>query len=238
MVHLAGENITAKRWSAKQKTRLLDSRVKGTRLLSETLAQSSSPPKVLASASAYGYYGDRGGEVLTEESGPGSDFLAELTQEWEAASEPAAKAGIRVINLRSGLVFGPNGGALAKMLPAFKMGVGGKLGNGKQYVSWISLEDWVRAVLFALNTDTLKGPINVATPNPVTNVEFTKTVGRVLSRPTFFTVPAFALRIVFGEVADTLLASGRVEPTKLLASEFEFHHPDLESALRASLGKS
>ena len=237
VVHLAGEGIPDRRWTAKQKAKIRDSRVNGTRLLSETLARLDPPPKVLACASAVGYYGDRGDETLREESAPGSDFLAQITRQWEAATEPAAQAGIRVVNLRFGNVLGPNGGLLARVLLPFKLGIGGRLGSGKQYVSWISLEDIVRAIHHILATETLEGPVNVAAPVPVTNAELTKTLGRVLSRPTPFPVPAFALRLIFGELADAVLASARMEPAKLVATGFEFHHPELEGALRAELGK-
>ena len=235
VVHLAGENLAAKRWTARQKARIRDSRARGTRLLSETLAQLDPPPSVLACASAKDYYGDQGDAILAEESAPGSDFLAEVIQQWEAATAPAALGGIRVVNLRFGIVLGANGGLLGRMLTPFKLGVGGRLGSGKQYMSWISLEDTVRVVHKALTTQTLEGPVNVVAPGAVTNAEFTRTLGRVLSRPALLPVPAFVLRVLFGEVVKPLLASNRMEPAKLLAAGFEFRHPQLEGALMAAL---
>ena len=237
VVHLAGENIAGGRWTAKRKARIRDSRVKGTRLLSQTLARLDPKPKVLVCPSGAGYYGDRGDEVLREKSGPGSDFLAGIVQDWEAAASPAAKAGIRVVNLRFGLVLGSGGGALAKMLMPFKLGLGGRLGSGKQYVSWISLDDALRAYHHALITEALGGPVNTAAPAPVTNAEFTRTLGRALKRPTLLPLPSFALRVLFGELADTLLFSTRMESPKLQNSGFQFHHPDLKTAFTAVLKK-
>lgn len=238
VVHLAGENI-AGRWTAGKKTRIRNSRVEGTRLLSESLARLPEPPNVLVCASATGYYGDRGEELLREESAPGSGFLAEVCREWEAAADVAVQRGIRVVHLRFGLVLSPKGGALAKMLLPFRMGMGGIVGSGRQYWSWIALDDAVSAIHHALTTDTLRGPVNVVSPHPVTNREFTRTLGRVLGRPTPFPVPAFAARLAFGEMADALLlASARVEPAKLLATGYRFRHPELEGALRHLLGKT
>ncbi len=238
VVHLAGENI-AGRWTAGKKARIRDSRVKGTRLLSESLARLPEPPNVLVCASATGYYGDRGEEILHEESAPGSGFLAEVCREWEAAADLAVQRGIRVVHLRFGLVLSPKGGALAKMLLPFRLGVGGIVGRGSQYWSWIALDDAVSAIHHALFTDTLRGPVNAVAPHPVTNREFTKTLGRVLGRPTPFPMPAFAARLAFGEMADALLlASARVEPAKLLATGYRFRHPELEGALRHLLGKT
>ena len=236
-VHLAGEPITG-RWTATRKTRIRDSRVKGTRLLSETLARLDPPPQVLVCASAMGYYGDRGAEVLRENSAPGTDFLAGMISEWEAATERAVEAGIRVVNLRLGMVLGKVGGALKKMLLPFKLGVGGSVGSGRQYVSWISLEDVVRAIHHVLNTDSLQGPLNVAAPGVVTNAELTRALGRVLSRPAVMPVPGLLLRILYGEVAETLLFSARMDPGQLQSSGFVFRHPEIEGALRAALGKS
>lgn len=236
VVHLAGENIARARWSERQKALIRDSRVKGTRLLCDLLARYSPPPKALVCASAVGYYGDRADEILKEESAPGSGFLADVCREWEAATQPAVERGIRVVNLRIGIVLSPMGGALAKMLTPFKLGVGGTIGSGRQYMSWIALDDVVGAIHFALTNESLHGPVNAVAPNPVTNREFTHTLGRVLSRPTLFPMPAFAARLVLGEMADALLlASARVEPAQLLASGFTFRHPDLEAALRALL---
>jgi uncharacterized protein len=232
VVHLAGENI-AERWTSEKKVRIRDSRVKGTRLLCESLAQMATPPKVLVSASAIGYYGDRAGEVLTEESAAGQGFLPEVCRAWEAATEPALQKGIRVIPLRFGVVLSGAGGALAKMLPPFRMGLGGMLGKGQQYMSWIALDDAVGAIHHAMTAESLQGPVNAVAPNTVTNQEFTKALGKVIGRPTIFPMPAFAARLMFGEMADELLlASTRVQPTKLLSSGYIFRYPELEAALR------
>jgi len=238
VVHLAGENIAAGRWTAAKKARIRDSRVKGTKLLSESLSTLNRPPQVLVSASAIGYYGHRGNEVLREESPAGTGFLPEVCRQWEAATDPATRGGIRVVHVRTGLVLSSKGGALDKMLLPFKLGVGGKIGSGNQYWSWISLNDLCAAFLHSIQATSLHGPVNVVSPTPVTNLSFTKTLGRVLSRPTVFPMPAFAARIVLGEMADELLlASARVEPAKLLASRFVFRHRELEPALRYLLGK-
>ncbi len=237
-VHLAGESIAAGRWTAARKARILESRVKGTQLLAESLAGLEAPPKALVSASAVGYYGDRGEEALTEDSGSGSAFLSEVCRQWEAATEPAARAGIRVVNLRFGVILASAGGALPRLLTPFRLGVGGRLGSGKQFMSWIALDDVVGAILHALTTETIQGPVNAVAPQSVTNREFTKTLGRILGRPTLFPMPACAARLAFGEMADELLlASQRVEPAKLLASGYRFRFPDLESALRHLLGR-
>ena len=239
VVHLAGESIATGRWTAEQKAKIRDSRIKGTELLCNTLARLAHPPKVMVSASAIGYYGDRGAESLREESPPGSGFLAEVSRQWEAATAAAAQKGVRVVIPRFGMVLSPAGGALAKMLPPFRMGAGGKLGSGKQYMSWVALNDAVGAIHHMLTNNLLKGPVNVVAPNSVTNFEFTKTLGRVLSRPTLAPVPAFAARLAFGEMADALLlASTRVEPAKLLNTGYRFRYPDLEGALRHLLGKT
>jgi uncharacterized protein (TIGR01777 family) len=237
VVNLAGENI-AERWTLAKKARIRESRVKGTRLLADALAGLSQPPKVLVCASALGYYGNRGSEVLREDSGAGSGFLAEVCQEWEAAAEPAKQKGIRVVHLRIGIVLSPAGGALAQMLLPFKMGVGGKVGSGQQYMSWVALDDVVGAIHHTLSTESLGGAANAVAPNPVTNLEFTKTLGRVLGRPTIFPMPAFAARLAFGEMADgLLLSSARLEPAQLTASGYQFRYPHLESALRHLLAK-
>jgi len=237
-VHLAGESIAAGRWTAARKARILESRAKGTRLLAQTLAGLQPVPKALVSASAVGYYGDRGEETLSEDSASGSAFLSEVCRQWEAATEPAAAAGIRVVNLRSGVVLSTAGGALPRLLTPFRLGVGGTLGSGKQFMSWIALDDVTAAILHALMTETLRGPVNAVAPQAITNREFTKTLGRVLGRPTLFPMPACAARLAFGQMADELLlASQRVEPAKLLASGYRFRFPDLESALRHLLGK-
>jgi uncharacterized protein (TIGR01777 family) len=237
VVHLAGENI-AERWTAAKKARIRDSRVKGTQLLCETLTRLSSPPKVLVSASAIGYYGDRGEETLTDDSPPGRAFLSEVCRAWEAATEPARQHGLRVVQLRLGVVLSAAGGALAKMLPPFRLGLGGVLGSGQQYMSWIALDDVVSAIQHALVTDALQGPTNAVAPQAVTNQEFTKTLGKVLGRPTAIPLPAFAARLMFGEMADELLlASTRVQPTKLLASGYQFRYPELEAALQHVLAR-
>jgi uncharacterized protein (TIGR01777 family) len=233
VVHLAGENIGAKRWTDERKERMRTSRIRSTRLLSESLAQLTVPPRVLVSASAVGFYGSRGDERLTEESPAGSGYLSQVCQEWEAAAEPAQQRGIRVVNLRIGMVLSAKGGALQAMLPAFKACVGGKLGDGRQFVSWITIDDLVQSVSHIITTDSLSGPVNAVSPNPVRNVEMTKALGRVLRRPTFFAVPEFALRLLLGEMADALLLSGqRVIPEKLLARGFTFQFPDFETSLR------
>jgi hypothetical protein len=238
VIHLAGENIAEGRWTQEKKARIRESRVKGTRVLSETLARLAAPPRALLSASATGYYGDRGDEILREESAPGSDFLAEVCRDWEAAAEAAARRGIRVVYLRFGVIFTPKGGALSKILAPFQFGVGGRLGSGRQYMSWITLDDVIGVIDHALNVETLSGPVNVVAPNPVTNYEFTKTLGRVLSRPTIFPVPSFAVRLAFGEMGDAvLLSSARAEPARLKESAYVFQHPELESALRQILKK-
>jgi uncharacterized protein (TIGR01777 family) len=233
VVHLAGESIASGRWTSARKARIRDSRVKGTRLIAETLARVERPPQVLVSASAIGYYGDRGSEVLREDSAPGSGFLADVCRQWEAATDPATRKGIRVVHLRSGLVLSARGGALGKMLLPFKMGVGGKIGSGEQYWSWISIDDLCGAILHCIQAAGVHGPVNTVSPSPLTNAEFTKCLGRVLSRPTLFPMPAFAARLVLGEMADALLlASARVEPAKLASSRFTFKHRDLEPTLR------
>ena len=238
-VHLAGESIATGRWTAARKARILESRAKGTRLLAEALAGLEPRPKVLVSASAIGYYGDRGDEALTEDSGSGSAFfLSNVCRQWESATEPAADAGIRVANLRFGVILSADGGALPRLLTPFRLGAGGRLGSGQQFMSWIAVDDAVGAILHALTTKTLRGPVNAVSPQPVTNREFTKTLGRVLGRPTVIPMPAFAARLAFGQMADELLlCSQRVEPARLLASDYQFRFPDLEDALRHLLGK-
>jgi len=239
VVHLAGENIAAARWSARVKERIRNSRVQGTRSLCESLAAMKSPPKVLVCASAIGFYGDRCDEVLSEGSPAGTGFLAEVAQAWEAATQPARDIGIRVVKLRFGVILSPKDGALAKMLAPFKFGGGGRVGSGKQYWSWISIDDAAGAVHHALMTESLVGPVNAVAPNPVTNLEFTKTLGRVLNRPTILPMPATAARLALGEMADELLlASLRVKPNALLRSGYDFRQPTLEAALRHLLGKA
>jgi uncharacterized protein (TIGR01777 family) len=239
VVHLAGENIAAARWTDKVKAKIRDSRVQGTRFLCEALARMQTPPKALVCASAIGIYGDRGEEVITEDSTAGAGFLADVARAWEAATQPARDAGIRVVNLRFGVVLSPKDGALAKMLLPFRLGGGGRIGNGRQYWSWISIDDAAGAVLHALMTDSLSGAVNAVAPNPVTNAEFTKTLGRVLNRPTLVPMPAFAARLALGEMAnELLLASTHVEPKELQQTGYDFRHPSLELALRHLLGKT
>jgi uncharacterized protein (TIGR01777 family) len=239
VIHLAGENIAGRRWSAEQKARIRDSRVQGTSLLSDTLAKLPQRPRTLISASAIGFYGDRGDEELTEASSAGTGFLAEVCQEWEDATAAAEKAGIRVVHLRFGVILSAKGGALAKMLTPFRMGVGGRIGSGRQWMSWIAIDDAAGAIIHALTTETLRGPVNGVAPGAVTNQEFTKTVGKVLSRPTIFPMPGFAARLAFGEMADELLLAGmRVLPKALTHSGYHFLYGDLESALRHLLGKA
>ena len=237
-VHLAGEPIAEGRWDEEKKRRILESRVKGTRLIAETLAGLKEKPRVLVSASATGFYGDRGAEVLREESASGENFVSEVCREWEKATLAASQAGVRVVHLRIGVVFSGEGGALPRMLTPFKLGVGGRLGSGRQYMSWITLEDLVSVIRRAVEDESLRGPVNAVAPGAVTNEEFTKTLGRELGRPTIFAVPAFAARLAFGEVADELLlASARVEPARLKEAGFEFKDPNVEGALRRVLGK-
>jgi uncharacterized protein len=238
VVHLAGESIAEGRWTSEKKRRILESRQKGTRLMAEKIAGLPAPPSVMVSVSAIGYYGDRGNELLTEESEPGDLFLSRVCLEWEAAAEPAREAGVRVVHPRFGIVLSTEGGALGTTLPIFKLGGGGKIGSGKQYWSWVSLDDVVGAILHAIETDALSGPVNVTAPDPPTNAEYTRVLGRVLNRPTFFTVPAPAARIALGGMADELLlASARVEPAKLEETGYEYRHPELEGALRNLVGK-
>jgi uncharacterized protein len=237
VVHLAGENI-AERWTVAKKVNIRDSRIKGTQVICEAITRLASPPKVLVSASAIGYYGDRGEELLAEESPPGKSFLAEVCRAWEAATEPARLAGVRTVQLRFGVVLSATGGALAKILPPFRLGIGGVLGSGQQYMSWIALDDAVGAIQHAIVTDSLQGPANAVAPHVVTNQEFTKTLGKVLGRPTVVPLPAFAARLMFGEMADELLlASARVQPAKLLASGYRFRYPEIEGTLRHVLAK-
>lgn len=236
VVHLAGESIATGRWTEKKKHRIKHSRVAGTTTLCEALAGLERKPKVLVSASAIGFYGDRGDELLDEYSEPGSGFLVDVCRGWEDATSAAQSAGIRVVNLRIGVVLDKSGGALAAMLTPFKMGVGGKMGSGKQYMSWIALTDLVRAIEHCVETEALSGPVNAVAPNPSTNIEFTKALGKALSRPTLFPMPGFAARLALGQMADDLLlASTRVAPSKLESTGFEFKHADIDSALQNAL---
>jgi uncharacterized protein (TIGR01777 family) len=238
VIHLAGENVFG-RWSPAKKQRISDSRVKGTCLLSDALAGLQRPPATLLAASAIGYYGDRGDEPVTEESGPGEDFLAHVARDWEAATAAATRAGIRVVNMRNGVVLTTTGGALAKMLPAFRLGLGGPVGSGNQYLSWIALDDIINAILHLLNNQNLVGPVNMTAPSPVTNRDFAKILGKVLGRPAVVTVPAFALRMAFGTEGAAMLQSGqRVLPARLSETGFDFSFEDVEPALRHLLAPS
>ncbi len=236
VIHLAGENIADRRWTPSQMTRIRTSRVAGTDLLARTLARLDRPPRTLLTASAIGYYGDSGDTPLDESADAGTGFLAELARDWEEAAAPAAEAGIRVVAMRTGVVLGPTGGALGKMLPIFRAGLAGRLGSGRQWMSWISLDDAVGAIHHLILSD-VSGPVNLVAPTPVTNAEFTRILARLLRRPALFPVPAPALRIVVGRMADeALLASTRVHPGRLLEQGYAFDHPTLLQALRHVLG--
>ena len=236
-IHLSGANVGAHRWTEKYKREMIASRVDSTRRLASVLAGLRKPPATLLVASAIGIYGDRGDELLDESSNPGSGFLAEICRAWESAADPARQAGIRVVHLRFGVVLGPEG-ALKQMLTPFRLGLGARIGSGRQWMSWIGLDDSVAAILFALEQPEISGPINVASPNPVTNGEFTRALGRQLGRPALLSVPAFAMEIVFGQMADeALLSSARVQPRKLIAAGFQFSQPKLDQALAVALAK-
>lgn len=242
IVHLAGEPIADGRWTEARRRRILDSRTQGTGLLAEAISRMQAPPGVLISASAIGIYGDRGDELLTEQarlrSDPAAAFVERVGQAWEAAAEPAERAGVRVACTRIGIVLSPAGGALAQMLPPFLAGAGGRLGDGKQYMSWIGIDDVIGAVYHAMCTPALRGPVNLSAPAAVTNTDFTAVLARVLGRPAIIPVPAQALRLIFGELADELLlASARVVPDRLLGSGYVFRHEGLEGALRHVLGR-
>ena len=232
VVNLAGESIAEGRWTDEKKQRIRESRIKGTKLLGDALANLAIPPQTFICASAIGYYGNRGDEVLTETSAKGTDFLSDVCAEWEQATALANEKGIRVVNARFGVILDTNGGALKKMLPPFRMGVGGKIGSGKQWMSWIALDDVVGALNFALTNGSLRGPVNFVAPNPVTNAEFTKTLGKVLSRPTLFPIPAFAVKLLFGEMGEALLLGGqRVGPERLKSGGYRFQYEELSGAL-------
>jgi uncharacterized protein (TIGR01777 family) len=236
VVNLAGENLAAHRWTESFKQQIRDSRIRSTKLLSETLAGLASKPTVLVSASAVGFYGDRGDELVDESSPRGDGFLAQVCQDWEDATHAARDANIRVVNLRIGMVLTRKGGALAKLLTPFRLGVGGILGNGRQYISWITLDDLVRAIKFSLQSAAFNGPVNAVAPEPVTNREFTTALGRALGRPTVLPMPAFAARMMLGEMADEMLLGGaRAEPRALTAAGFQFEHPHFAPALQHAL---
>lgn len=237
VVHLAGESIVG-RWTDPKKQKIRESRIVGTLNLAQALASAKLKPRVFVSSSAIGYYGDRADETLNEASSPGSGFLADVCREWEAASEAATKAGIRTVQIRTGVVLSATGGALAKMLTPFKLGLGGILGSGRQWMSWIDIQDMVGAIQHILKTDQLRGPVNMVAPAPVTNVEFTKTLAGVLKRPAIFPMPAFMVKLVFGEMGETvLLGSQRVEPAKLVASGYEFKFRELQASLAGLLAR-
>jgi uncharacterized protein len=237
VVHLAGEPIGEHRWTEATKRRILESRRQGTTLLAETLAGLDDRPEVLLSGSAVGFYGDRGDEVLTEESTPGDDFMARVTIAWEDAAEPARKAGIRVVHPRTGVVLAKGGPLIDKVELPFRLGVGGRVGSGRQYVAWIALEDEIRALRFLLDHDSLEGPVNLTAPDPATNLELTKSIGDVLNRPTVLPIPTVALRLLYGEMGETLATvSQRAIPRRLQEAGFAFEHT-LTSALRAALRK-
>jgi uncharacterized protein (TIGR01777 family) len=237
VIHLAGETIVG-RWTDAKKAKIRNSRVTSTINLARALAQTSSKPKIFVCASAIGYYGNRGDEILREDSAPGAGFLPEVCRQWEAAAKTAFDAGIRTVSLRTGVVLSAKGGALAAMLTPFKLGLGGRVGNGRQWMSWIDLQDMVGAILHILKTDLLQGPVNMVAPRPVTNAEFTKTLASVLRRPAIFPVPAFAAKLAFGEMAEELLlGSQRVEPAKLISSGYPFRFRELKAALSVISGQ-
>jgi len=236
VVHLAGENVASGRWNAARKERIRASRVEGTRLLAARLGQLERPPAVAVCASAIGYYGSRADEVMREESTAGAGFLAEVVQEWEQATMPMRDKGIRVVNMRIGVVLSPVGAALERMLLPFRLGLGGRIGDGRHYMSWITLEDVIEAIAFALDNESLSGPVNTVSPGHVTNRQFTRALGRAVRRPTLLPVPAWLVRLAMGEMGeDLLLSSTRVEPVRLQQAGYEFHHPTIESAFEHML---
>jgi len=235
VVHLAGDTV-ASRWTSTKRAEIRDSRVGGTRTLTHALAKVAKRPRVLITSSAIGYYGDRGDEVLNEKSASGAGFLADVCREWEAANQPATDAGIRTVQIRTGLVLSAEGGALKKMLPPFRLGVGGRVGSGHQWMSWIHIQDMIGGIHHALKTDLLQGPVNFVAPRPVTNAEFTETLASVLRRPAIFPVPAFAIKALFGQMGEeVLLSSQRVEPARLVTSGYPFQYSELRKALEAVL---
>jgi uncharacterized protein (TIGR01777 family) len=238
VIHLAGESVVG-RWTAAKKARIRDSRVLGTQTLADAIARMASKPRVMVAASAIGFYGDRGDELVNEDSPSGTGFLAETCREWEAASAPVERAEVRVVHIRTGIVLSRHGGALGQMLLPFRLGLGGRLGSGKQWMSWIHVDDIVGAVRHVLANEGVRGAVNLTAPNPVTNAEFTKALGKALSRPAIFPVPGFVLRLAFGEMADeALLAGQRVQPVRLLTSGYAFRFRELGGALDGIVGKS
>jgi uncharacterized protein (TIGR01777 family) len=239
IVNLSGANIAAFRWTRWQKRMLRASRIGATRVLVDSMSRLHTKPRVFVSASATGYYGNRGDKILTESNGPGTGFLSSLASDWESEASRAELNGIRTAILRFGVIFSAKGGALPKMLAPFRLGLGGRLGDGSQWLSWVALEDAIGAISLALKNDQMRGPVNVVAPNPVQNSEFTRIVSSLLRRPAFFHVPTFALRVLLGQMADELfLASQRVRPERLLAAGYAFRHENLDSILRAILGKA
>lgn len=235
VVNLAGENVASGRWTQARKRLIRESRIQSTQLLARAFQGTKHPPKLLVSASAIGVYGDSGEEWVTEDSPPGEGFLSQVCVDWEAAAQPAIVAGVRCVFLRFGIVLSPQGGALSRMLPLFRMGLGGVLGRGAQWMSWVGMEDLIAAVDHVIRDETLRGPINVVAPTPVTNREFTQALSRKLRRPAVFPAPAWALRLAFGDMADeALLASCRARPQRLLQSGFKFQQPDLEGWMRST----
>jgi uncharacterized protein len=239
VVHLAGEGIGEKKWTPEQKRKIVESRVKGTTLLATTLAARATKPAVLVSGSAIGYYGNRGDEELDETSASGDDFLADTCRQWEGAAQPAADAGIRLVTIRTGIVLGAAGGALKQLLTPFRLGLGGRVGSGKQWMSWIALGDVVGAIVHAIDQESLRGPVNLTAPNPVTNFELTKTLGAALHRPTVIPTPLFPLKLIYGSelVAALLVGGQRVRPRRLLEDRYEFRFTDLADALESILAK-
>ncbi|MHC4441393.1 MAG: TIGR01777 family oxidoreductase [Planctomycetota bacterium] len=237
VINLAGENIASSRWSTAQKQAILTSRTQSTQLISQTIAGLQLKPKVFISASAVGYYGNRNDQAITEQSPPGTGFLADVCQQWEQATQAARQAGIRVVNLRIGMVLAAEGGALKQMLTPFKLGLGGVIGSGKQYISWIAIDDLVRIIEFLISADDIYGPVNAVTSHPVTNTQFVKTLGKLLNRPTLFPLPATIVRLRFGQMGQTLLLAGaKVLPEKLQSAGFQFQYPQLDQALQHLLG--
>ncbi|HLV88547.1 MAG TPA: TIGR01777 family oxidoreductase [Candidatus Sulfotelmatobacter sp.] len=235
VIHLAGESIIG-RWTASKKAKIRDSRVVGTGNLADALSKTARKPMVFVCSSAIGYYGSRGDEVLNETSPAGSGFLADVCREWETATQSAVNSGIRTVNIRTGVVLSPKGGALGKMLTPFKLGVGGRIGSGRQWMSWIDVQDMAGAIHYILETESLRGPVNMVAPNPVTNEEFTRTLARVLSRPAIFPLPAFVVKAAFGEMGEAvLLGSQRVQAARLMSAGYPFRSTDLESCLRGTL---
>ena len=237
VVHLAGENLSGGRWTRSRRARILSSRREGTHVLSTALSRTSPPVPLLICASAFGYYGDRGEEEMTEKNSAGNGFLPQVVREWERAADPARRAGMRVVHLRFGIILTPRGGMLGKLLLPFRLGLGAKLGGGNQYMSWITLEEVLQVIAFTLDHREVTGAVNATSPHPVTNAEFTRTLGHVLHRPALFRIPTFALRWVLGQMAEeTLLSGARALPGVLTACGYQFLHPELEGALRHLLG--